>query len=315
MRRLGHVGLLVLVAGCARGGSGTTRAPARVEVIAHRGASDDAPENTLSAFRRAVELKADWFECDVTSTKDGRLVVIHDDTVDRTTDGTGRVVDLTFDELRRLDAGSWKGAGFAGERIPTLEETLELARGRSGAYVEIKAFDGDDALGAEVLRRIGERNLGDPRIARDVLQRIEASGSPNLGLTREVVWAARERRAGERVVLQSFSPIVCAVALAEAPELRVELLFKAPPGEPERWESAQRWIRALGVRGVNVGAEGLTEERVAELRASGLSVGVWTVDEPAEIVRFARWGVVRVITNRPDAALAALAAAGYRGGR
>jgi glycerophosphoryl diester phosphodiesterase len=239
--------------------------------------------------------------------------VIHDDTVDRTTDRTGRVADLTFDEVRRLDAGSWKDDAFAGERIPSLEETLELAGGRSGAYVEIKAFDGDEALAADVLQRIGERNLGDREVAREVLQRIEAAGSPNLELARAVVRVVREREAGKRIVLQSFSPIVCAVALVEAPELRTEFLFEAPPAEPGRWESARRWIRALDVRGVNVGADGLTEARVAELRASGLSVGVWTVDDPAEIVRLAQWGLARVITNRPDVALAALAGAGFRG--
>jgi glycerophosphoryl diester phosphodiesterase len=308
------VGLLLLAAGCARSGSRATEAPPRVDVIAHRGASADAPENTPAAFRRAVELGADWFECDVTRTKDGRLVMIHDDTVDRTTDGRGRVADLTFDEVRRLDAGSWKGAAFAGERIPTLEETLELAGGRSGAYVEIKAFDGDETLATDVLRRIGNRHLGDPEVARDVLLRIEATGSPNLELTRAVVRVVRERRANERVVLQSFSPVICAILLLEAPELRVEFLVKAPAAEPERWESARRWVRALGVRGVNVGADGLTEARVAELRAAGLSVGAWTVDDPAEIVRLVRWGVVRVITNRPDTALAALAGAGFRGG-
>jgi glycerophosphoryl diester phosphodiesterase len=92
-----------------------------VLVIAHRGASGHAPENTLASFRRAVSLGATFIETDLQLTRDTRFVAIHDDTVDRTTNGKGRVHDLTLTELRRLDAGSWFGSEFTGERVPTLE--------------------------------------------------------------------------------------------------------------------------------------------------------------------------------------------------
>ncbi|MBZ0251997.1 MAG: hypothetical protein K8I02_01540, partial [Candidatus Methylomirabilis sp.] len=91
--------------------------------IAHRGASGECPENTLAAFGRALEIGVDMVEFDVHLSRDGVPVVIHDDDVRRTTDGRGLVKDLTLAELRRLDAGGWKDARFAGERIPTLEET------------------------------------------------------------------------------------------------------------------------------------------------------------------------------------------------
>ena len=91
-------------------------------IIAHRGASDDEPENTLRAFRRAIELGADMVELDVHLSRDGHVVVIHDDDVARTTDGTGEVPSLTLGELRRLNAGK-------GERIPTLQEVIDLVRG------------------------------------------------------------------------------------------------------------------------------------------------------------------------------------------
>lgn len=93
---------------------------------AHRGASDTHPENTLAAFREAIRLGAHQIEFDVRLTKDGHLVVMHDATVDRTTDGQGAVTDMTLAELRRLDAGRKKHATFAGERVPTLEETLDM---------------------------------------------------------------------------------------------------------------------------------------------------------------------------------------------
>lgn len=99
-------------------------------LIAHRGALLAAPENTLAAFDKAVELGFDIVEIDVRSTKDGVPVVFHDKTVDRTTDGEGELADLTWDEVRQLDAGSWFDPAFAGTRVPSLEEALAHLQGR-----------------------------------------------------------------------------------------------------------------------------------------------------------------------------------------
>ena len=121
--------------------------------IAHRGASGCRPENTLAAFERAAELGADMCELDVQLTSDGVLVVIHDDTVDRTTDGRGRVDAITFDALRRLDAGCRFGDGrFAGARIPTLDEVFAATRGRCGLNIELKAPGSERAV-APIIRR------------------------------------------------------------------------------------------------------------------------------------------------------------------
>ncbi len=106
--------------------------------IAHRGASDKYPENTLIAFERALELQAEAVECDVHLSADGEVVVIHDPTVDRTTDGRGEVAAMTLEELRRLDAGVRKHPRFAGQRIPTLSEVLEVVRGRAQVFIELK---------------------------------------------------------------------------------------------------------------------------------------------------------------------------------
>jgi glycerophosphoryl diester phosphodiesterase len=127
--------------------------------VAHRGASREAPENTLAAFRCALLAKAPAVEFDVQRTRDGRLVVIHDQTVDRTTDGRGSVSSLTFDELRRLDAGRWFGPAFAGERVPSLDEVLDLVRGRASALLEIKNgpvfYEGIESQIADALQRHG----------------------------------------------------------------------------------------------------------------------------------------------------------------
>ena len=103
-------------------------ARARVQVLAHRGASAYAPENTMSAFKLAIEQRADWLEMDVQQTRDGQLVVFHDLRMDRTTNGSGALRDLTLEQVRQLDAGSWFGPRFAGERVPTFDEVVALAQ-------------------------------------------------------------------------------------------------------------------------------------------------------------------------------------------
>ena len=107
--------------------------------IAHRGASEYAPENTFAAFDKALDMGVNHVELDVHFSRDGHIVVIHDDTLDRTTDGSGPVAGLTLSELRKLDAGSWFGAEYAGERIRSLAELFERYKGRLHFHIEIKA--------------------------------------------------------------------------------------------------------------------------------------------------------------------------------
>lgn len=134
------------------------RAPAgRPYVVGHRGAMGHAPENTFASFRKGVELGCPMLELDVHLSADRQLIVIHDDTVDRTTDGTGPVGNLTAAEIRRLDAGSWFGPAFAGERVPLLDEVLTWARGRAGLVIELKLgpvwYPGIEEVLVETLKR------------------------------------------------------------------------------------------------------------------------------------------------------------------
>lgn len=125
--------------------------------FAHRGASHDAPQNTLAAFRLALEMGADGVELDVQASQDGEAVVIHDFTVDATTDGQGRVRDKTLAELKELDAGSWFDARFAGQRIPTLQEVMVEVGPQLLLNIELKVSDSE--LVAEVVRLVEDHNL------------------------------------------------------------------------------------------------------------------------------------------------------------
>lgn len=122
---------------------------------AHRGDVQNAPENTIAAFESAVKLGAQQIEFDVQLSKDGELVIMHDGTLDRTTDGTGAVSDLTFDELRALDAGSWFDPKFAGTRIPTLRETLDVIPETILCNVHLKNSPGVAAASAQLILEMG----------------------------------------------------------------------------------------------------------------------------------------------------------------
>ncbi|QQS37456.1 MAG: glycerophosphodiester phosphodiesterase [Ignavibacteriales bacterium] len=136
-------------------------------VIAHLGAAGYAPENTITAFKMAIESGADAIEIDLRQTKDGVLVVLHDESVDRTTDGKGEVDELTYKELMKLDAGNWFDENFSGERIPTLKEVLALLNDSIKIIIELKADD-DDHPGIEqrVVNMIRGSGLEDQTILK-----------------------------------------------------------------------------------------------------------------------------------------------------
>ncbi|WP_226584273.1 glycerophosphodiester phosphodiesterase [Halobacillus litoralis] len=142
----------------------------KVLTIAHRGASGYAPENTMAAFERAFTMKADMFELDVQLSKDGELVVIHDTTVDRTTNGTGQVKNLTLEELRELDAGSFFSKEFDGEKIPTLGEVLDKYRGKIGILIEIKSPSLYPGIEQKVAEALQERNMDKPNNNKIIVQ-------------------------------------------------------------------------------------------------------------------------------------------------
>ena len=129
----------------------------KVMSIAHRGFAASAPENTLAAYGMSLDHGPDFVECDVRRTKDQKIIICHDAAVDRTTNGSGRIADMTLAELRELDAGSWFGSQFAGEKLPTLEEYLDLLKGKSRPQIELK----EEGLEEDVVAMIQERGMSD----------------------------------------------------------------------------------------------------------------------------------------------------------
>jgi glycerophosphoryl diester phosphodiesterase len=166
-------------------------------IVAHRGYSARYPENTLAAFEAAKQAGAHMVELDVSLTKDRRLVVMHDDTVDRTTDGSGVVRQMTLEQLRRLDAGSWFDPRFAAERPPTLAQVLDLARGHLAVNVEIKP------------------------------EAVEAPG-PADAVERQIVNLVRDMGMPDEVLISSFNWSVLARIRQMAPEIAVGLLSWDP---------------------------------------------------------------------------------------
>lgn len=282
-----------------------------IDVIAHRGASAYAPENTLASYALAKDMNADWFELDCTLTKDGHVIVIHDDKLDRTTNGKGPVSGHTLAELKALDAGTWKDPKYANERMPLLSEALDFAsEHRIGVYIEIKNAADDSKLMKAICEMAGDQTRMKPEMKRKMFAMIEASGTRNLELTRKTIELVRQRRMSGQVVLQSFSPIVCAIARHDAPRFRVEMLALKDKDDPERWPRYLQWRQWLGVAGFNSNLESLDEAAIQQCHAEGRTVAMWTIDDENAMRQLAGWGVDRIITNKPDVCLSTLKALG-----
>lgn len=237
-----------------------TLSNSRPLVIAHRGASAIAPPNTLAAFAKALELGADGVELDVHLSADGVPIVIHDFTVDATTDGHGRVADLTLAQLKQLDVGSRFGAAFAGERIPTLEEALDILAGRLLVNIELKSI-----------------SLRDNGLERAVVALIERLG------------------ASDAILLSSFNPFALRRVKKLAPHIPTGLLYT--PSMPLRrgWPAWVAPLEALHPEHTIVNMR-----TIAWAHRRGYRVYTWTVDDRAEMQRLIALGVDGIITNVPD---------------
>ena len=271
------------------------------QVIAHRGASAYAPENTLSAFRLSHEMKADFFELDCTLSSDGEVIIMHDDSLDRTTNLKGKVIQTPALTILNGEAGEWFDKKFRGEPIPTLDQTLNFAKGTIGVYIEIKDSGGNEEALLNSLLNFGHEQKGLlPKHSAYVLKAIDDTGSANMELTRKVIQAVRERNMEDEVVIQSFSPIVCAVAMIEAPEIRTEILAGASDKDPQVWENFLAWGDYLQTPGFNCSTSSVTAELVAKLHKEGRTNAVWTVNDRETMEKLIAYGTDRIITNRPD---------------
>ncbi|QZA33482.1 glycerophosphodiester phosphodiesterase family protein [Hydrogenibacillus sp. N12] len=239
-----------------------------MEIWAHRGASAVAPENTLAAFQAALLAGADGIELDVQLTRDGVVVVIHDETLERTTDGSGFVHEKTWAELARLDAGRWFHPDFRGERVPRLEDVLVWARGTNlRLNIELK-----NAL------------------------------FPMPGLEETVVALLHRHDLVERTVLSSFNHESVRRLRHEHPEVRAAILYVARLFDP------CRYLAAIGGADLHPYYLTVSPELAAHAAACGARVRAFTVDRPEDIRLLQAYGVHGVITNRPAEARQALLA-------
>lgn len=236
-------------------------------VIAHRGDSKACPENTLPAFESAVKAKADLVELDYVHTADGVPLVIHDETLDRTTDAVARfggekipVASKKLAELRPLDAGGWFGAKFRGARLPTLEESLDAIQPGSTTLIERKA--------------------GDAKTCVDLLKR---------------------KKLVDSVVVQAFDWEF----LKECRKLSPELTLVALGGEELSDEKLDE-IESFGAAGVGWSDENVSQATILAAHDRGLKIWVWTVNDPSRASELVEWGADGIITDVPGAIREAL---------
>ena len=230
--------------------------------IAHRGASGHAPENTMAAFRRAVELGARFIETDLQITRDARVIAIHDFTLDRTTSGKGHVHLLTLEQIRALDAGAWfgdrGGGAFSGERVPTLEEILDFAK------------------------------------EHDIIFYLEIKSGPAWGIEHAVVAALRDQNASARVVILSFEPATIDSVHRLDSTMMTGFLCEHPSND-----LVERTVRA-GARQLVARGDLITPAVVETAHHAGLQVAAWTINEPEQMRRLIAAGVDGIITDYPD---------------
>lgn len=234
-----------------------------MKVYAHRGASAQYPENTMLAFEKAVEMGVDGIETDVHLSRDGQLVLCHDETIDGTTDRKGWIQDLTYDELLRADAGCRKDARFAGQRIPILRDLLNLGR----------------ESGIELNLELKNYVLDYPELERRVIEEIRRYYQP------------------DKVLLSSFRHLSMVRAKRISPETPTGLLYSCD------FYNVADYAAACGVNALNPDYTMLSEETVRDAKAAGLAINVWTVDDPAEMLRMQAMGVDVLMTNDPMKAL------------
>lgn len=241
-------------------------------LLAHRGDLANAPENTLPSFSQAIRKGADGVELDAKLTADGHVIVIHDPTVDRTTDGKGKVASFTLEAIRRLDAGAWFDSQFTGTRIPLLEEVFET-------------------------------------VGRDKLINIELTNysTPKDGLTSKVCELIQRHNNAEQIIFSSFFPSNLKIAGRLLPQVPRGLL--AMPGLVGLWARSFGFMFGE-YQALHPHISSVTREQVSRAHRVNRRVHVWTANTAEEVARLKEWGVDGIFTDDPAAAVKALGRGG-----
>lgn len=228
----------------------------KIIVISHRGEHLHHPENTLPAFQAAIDAGADFFEADIRTTSDGKLVLMHDSSVNRTTNGTGKVRDLTFDQIRALDAGGKFSPAFAGTRVPTFDEALELAHGKIGVYVDTKDADPKQLIDTIYRHHMEDHVViyGDPFFLHDVEKLQPALRVMPEAENAEICGSLVEHLHPKVLAYgaEDFHPDVIACAKRSGAKVYVDRMGATE--NPEGWQQA-----------IDMGADGIQSDKPAEL--------------------------------------------------
>lgn len=232
------------------------------KLFAHRGMSVLAPENTLAAFGKCKENEIKWFECDIDILGDHTLVISHDDTLDRCTNRTGSLYDLNKEDLQNIDAGGWFSDEFIGERIPTLDELIELInKNELNVNFELKSCCGGKELTESLIKQFAQ-----------ALNKLD-----------------EERQ----IIVSSFNPLVLSKFKDISPQTPVGCLFETHTLYDD-WTSIMESCRAEYIHPQN---EGLTKQMVDNFKRYGYKINVWTVNDLARANQLFNWGVDGVFTD------------------
>ena len=230
--------------------------------IAHRGLSSAAPENTIIAYEKALELGITAVETDVFKTKDGAIVLSHDETIDRCSDGTGLIRDMTLEELRQYDYGAWYGAEFAGTQIPTLEEFLDAVKDAALILLEFKTNEN--------------------------------------GIVPQTIDVVRERGMMEQVLFQSFDMQAMQDCKDYAPEAKVALLYHAG-GDYDKAarKNPAGFCEEYRLDALHPNYAAVTARFARRCEEAGVPLRVWTVNKPIYMTGLSAQGVDGIITDVP----------------
>lgn len=239
----------------------------RVLVIAHRGASGIAPENTLSAIKEAMAMGADMIELDIRQTRNGTVVIIHDKTVSRTSDGKGSVKDFTFEELGSLDAGSWFHPGFKNEKIPSLDSILQEVKDKAKLLIEVK-----------------ENRYS--------------------GIEKNIVQLLNKHAAKDWCIIQSFETGVLNNIKNLDPSIEIhKLVIGNIRGLPLHIDNCIRLgsiYKYNEVAAININFKLLNKKIIQKIHGQGQKVNTWTVNDPEDMKKMIEMDVDGIITNYPD---------------
>ncbi len=263
-------------------------------VIAHRGASAFAPENTLAAFEAAMEMGAAFIETDLQLSRDARLVAIHDETLDRTTNGSGPVAAKTVDELRQLDAGSWFDGGAARDKAVAAErgKGSSVEPGKGFSVKDTKSFAGERIPTIAEVLAFGKR--------RDAGLYLELKTRGPSGVEHALLGALRTADEILRTVVLSFDRTTLMHLRRLEPLLVTGYLCEKSEGVAEQTVS-------VGARQLLPRADQITPELLAEAHSRDLKVVAWTVNEPEQMRALIAAGVDGIITNYPNELVKVLA--------